>query len=206
MQVYENDRYSRLKDETLAQLAADGDSDAVEVLLSRYIVVLRHAARGYNLPGIDADDLFQEAAIALLEAVRTYNKVHGVPFRSYAAVCMKRKVASVVRSALRKKNFPEGGCVSFDESFADGTVPIYTDEEMLYEPEILHIMNEERAAVRRLIQFILSDLEKKVLSLYLACVSYEDIAEKLGISVKSVDNALQRIRRKLRSEYRRSNL
>lgn len=206
MQVYSFDRYNSLSDETLAQMAADGDSDAVEVLLSRYIVMLRRAVKGYNLPSVDSDDLFQEEAIALLEAVRTYNRVHGVPFRSYVAVCMKRKVASVARHALRKKNSPEGGYVSLDSCIDSGFLPTDADNPQLCNPEELHILNEERLTVRRLIQFLLSDLEKEVLRLYLACVSYEDIALKLGISVKSVDNALQRIRRKLRSEYRRSNL
>ena len=206
MQVYSFDRYNTLSDETLAQMAADGDADAVEVLLSRYIVMLKRAAKGYNLPSVDCDDLFQEEAIALLEAVRTYNKVHGVPFRSYVAVCMKRKVASVVRHALRKKNVPPGGYVSLDECIDNGILSAVNDDDKTESPEELHILNEERMTVRRLIQFLLSDVEKEVLRLYLACVSYEDIALKLGISVKSVDNALQRIRRKLRSEYRRSNL
>ncbi len=206
MQIYGYDKYSGFSDEDLAQKVKDGDTEAVEVLLSRYIVMLRRASHGYCIPGADADDLFQEAAMALLEAVRTYNRVYNVSFRSYAVVCMKRKVASVVRSALRKRNAANGGNISLDESFSDGLIPMTSGDDVLNNPELLHILNEERAAVRQLIQFILSDLENEVLRLYLACASYGDIAGQLGITVKSVDNALQRIRKKLRSEYRRSNL
>lgn len=206
MQIYDCGRYDGLSDEELAQSAANGDSDAAEILLSRYIVMLRRAAKGYHLNGVDSDDLFQEAAIALLDAVRTYNKFRGASFRSYAAVCMKRKVVSVVRSALRKKNSPEGGYVSLDDSLSEEVLTIDPENESALDPEELHILNEERMAMRRLIQFLLSDLEKEVLRLYLACVSYDEIAERLDITVKSVDNALQRIRKKLRSEYRRSDL
>lgn len=205
MDIYTPDRYASYSDEALVDLAVRGDSDAIAVLLSRYLVLVRHDVRRYHVSGIEADDLFQEAMIGFLNAVRTYRRRTGTPFRSYAAVCMHRHVASVVRWGLRQKNRPLDGYVPLDDplsqtALADGSLSSAED------PEQLHIEREEQKAIRRQIQFLLSDLEKEVLRLYLACVSYEDMAKCLNTSVKSVDNALQRIRRKLRSEYRRSNL
>ena len=175
-------------------LAANGSAEAEEELIRRYGRVIRSVARPFFLTGGDSEDLTQEGTIGLLRAIRSFDPQVGTPFRTYAELCIRRRLVSAIRSAAGKKNVSLDECLSLESSLFDEDP---SQNRNRRDPEDLVIDREEARKLLQQLLRLLSDLEKKVLRSYLAGMSYREIAEYTGKPEKSVDNAVQRIRRKI---------
>jgi len=186
-----DDRASR----ELARKAAGGDMAAEEALVSEYAKLVRACARPHFLAGGDGEDLIQEGMLGLLSAVRTFDPAKGAKFSTYAEFCVRRRIYSAIRSASGYKHSPLNSYVSLESPQLDenSTQSVY----FLRDPEDFVIARESVGEVERLLSGALSRFESGVLELYLEGASYKDMAARLGKSSKSVDNAVQRIRKKL---------
>ena len=176
-----------LTDEQLVRLAEGEAEDAFGVLVSRCASMIQQQALRLRRVSIDAEDLAQEGFVGLLSAVRTFREGSGASFRTYAAVCIRNRMLSAVRRAcsgehLEKEQEVPGG---MNGGQAD--------------PAQLVVQRENAALLRRRLQETLTDLEYEVLMLFLGAYTYEEIAQRLHLTTKAVDNALQRVRRKLSS-------
>ncbi len=179
-------------DEVLCRRAASGDREAEECLATRYSRLVRICARPYFLAGGDSEDLIQEGMIGLLSAIRGFRDEGGAVFRPYAEVCVRNRINSAVKKAVCGKHSPLNGSVSIDSPLFTGTV----DSLPVDDPEDILISREEREARMNALRGKLSDFETTVLELYLNGLSCREIALQTRRFPKSVDNAVQRIRRK----------
>lgn len=189
-------------DEDLIARFRTGDAAALDLLLDRYRRFARSKARAYYLVGADQDDLAQEGMIGVYKAVRDFRPGFGPSFRAFAELCVTRQIISAIKAATRYKHGPLNGYVSFSRE-----VPGLDDGERSLldrlptrtgpDPADLVISTERLRSLQRHLQACLSDLEAEVLRLYVDGKSYSEIAEMLSRQVKSIDNALQRIKRKL---------
>lgn len=183
-------------DEELCALAASGDRGAEELLVTRYSRLVRICARPFFLAGGDSEDLIQEGMMGLLKAVREFDPARDTRFRTFAEVCIRRRLISAVAAASRDKHAPLNDSVSIETPFFDrdpGRVPAF----LLNNPEDLLIDREEQQERLGWLKDRLSGFEANVLDQYLRGFSYLEIARRVGRSPKSVDNAVQRIRRKV---------
>lgn len=194
-----HDPGSALSDEALCSRAASGDRVAEETLVLRYARLVRVFVRPYFLAGGDSEDLIQEGMMGLLQAVREYDAARNASFRTYAELCIRSRVYSAIRASMRDKHAPLNRYIPFehpqlqeltDRSIAHGAAK-------LDDPETLLLQREAHGELLGAIAEHLSPREKAVLERYLQGLSYSEIATELSCSVKSVDNAVQRIRRKL---------
>ncbi|MGM9618803.1 MAG: sigma-70 family RNA polymerase sigma factor [Oscillospiraceae bacterium] len=187
-----------LSDEELGGLAASGRAAAEELLVLRYTRLVRARAHSLYLVGGDSEDLIQEGMIGLLHAIRSYDSAKAASFRTFAETCVRNRLYSVLRSANSERQAALNQSVSFDTPFFDGNsyapdVPRYASSN----PEDLVIDEERFSALFAGIQKQLSAFEGKVLGYYLQGYSCREIAGLTGRSPKSVDNAVQRLRRKI---------
>ena len=178
-----------------AKKASAGDTEAEEALVSEYTWLVRACARPYFLAGGDGEDLIQEGMLGLLSAVRTFDPEKGTKFSTYAEFCVRRRIYSAIKSASGYKHTPLNSYISLESPQLDEskTHKAY----FLRDPEDFVIARESAGEVERLLFGALSRFESGVLRLYLDGISYKDMAVRLGKSSKSIDNAVQRIRRKL---------
>lgn len=177
----------------LAGFIREDDPDAFMELMKRYFPLIRaKAARYQHTTAFDADDLYQEGLLGLFRAACTYNPDGPASFRTYAGVCISRRIIGACRSALRQKALPLHASVSIDGGDAAHL------EDHGSSPETVVIAQENLQLVQDQIRHDLSRLEQRVLFFYLSGQSYLEIGRQLGVSAKSVDNAMQRVRRKLR--------
>ena len=191
--------YPSLTDEALCRLAADGDRAAEETLVLRHNRLVRACARPFFLMGGDSEDLIQEGMVGLINAIREYVPSRETPFVIYAETCVRNRLLSAVRAASRGKHTPLNQSVSFETPLFDGTsdyLPLPASPSQT-DPEALFIIREELQERMRLLRSQLSGFEAKILGLYLKGLSYSEIAAEINRSPKSVDNAVQRVRRKL---------
>ena len=179
----------------LARRAFEGDTVAEEVLVSKYVRLVRACARPYFLAGGDSEDLIQEGMLGLLSAVRTFDPSKGAKFSTYAEFCVRRRIYSAIRSASGYKHTPLNSYISLESPQLDesNTQSAY----FLRDPEDFVIARESAHEVEKLLYGALSRFESGVLELYLEGMSYKDMAARMGKTNKSVDNAVQRIRKKL---------
>ncbi len=184
-----------MTDEQLWQRAAAGDTVAEEQLVNRYTVTVRMCARPFFLAGGDSEDLIQEGMFGLLSALRHFDPAKDVTFKTYAERCINTRLVTAVRTAARFKHKPLNDSISFESPQFDERQIL--SQGNLRDPEEMVITRELTEELQSALDTGLSKLERQVLDQYLEGLSYTDIAEKCGISVKSVDNAVQRIRRKL---------
>lgn len=185
-------------DEQLCLQAQNGDRLAEEKLAARYVRLVRICARPYFLAGGDSEDLLQEGMIGLLSAIRGFQLERGVTFRVYAEACIQNRLRSAVRSALRNKHIPLNDSVSLMDTLFDITAySLQTDTDSQENPEDLLIQREEESRRMATITGRLSPFERTVLEFYLGGLSQGEIAGRVGKPVKSVENAVQRIRRKI---------
>jgi len=193
------DNYTELTDTELQALAVQGDSSAENELAIRYRRLVRVCSRPYFLAGGDSEDLIQEGMMGLLSAVREYNPSVGTPFRSYAEVCVKRRLQSAVKSASRLKHAFLNDGVSLDEILSEESqnLTAYSVETFSRSPEEQVLARESKNDFISAYSQYLSRFEILVLGYYLDGFSYSEIADKCGKPQKSVDNAVQRIRSKL---------
>ncbi|MEX1177205.1 MAG: RNA polymerase sporulation sigma factor SigH [Nitriliruptor sp.] len=187
-------------DEQLVGLVHAGDDRAMTELLQRYRGFARSKARSYFLAGGDREDTAQEGMIGLYKAVRDYAPGHGASFRSFAELCITRQILTAVKTATRQKHGPLNSYVSFDrphDGDPDRTIGDTVAAEDDLDPLAQVVASEELRRLQRAFDEVLSGLETEVLTLYVEGRSYQEIAGLLGRRVKSIDNALQRIKRKL---------
>ncbi|KAF6511242.1 RNA polymerase sporulation sigma factor SigH [Geobacillus sp. FSL K6-0789] len=204
--------YKHLEDEQLVTLVHEGDGEALDFLIHKYQNFVRAKARSYFLVGADREDIVQEGMIGLYKAVRDFKGDKLSSFKAFAELCITRQMITAIKTATRQKHIPLNSYVSLDK-------PIYDDESdrtlmdvlsgtQVTDPEELIVNREEVDDIELKMAELLSDLERKVLALYLDGRSYQEISEELNRHVKSIDNALQRVKRKLEKylEYREISL
>jgi len=196
-----------LSDEQLIDLIALDNEEITDVLLERYKPLVKNVAKSMYILGSDYDDLIQEGMIGLLKAVRGFDKEREASFATFARICVSRQLYSYVKASKTKKNYPMNFYVSLYEQAGDTSGDSLVDslEDIVFDnPEKAVIDEENVKAIEECIRTSLSPMERQVLELHLAGLGIEAIAECLGKSEKSVDNALQRGRTKVR-EFRRGN-
>jgi RNA polymerase sporulation-specific sigma factor len=182
------------RDAELWELASAGDPKAEEELISEYSRLVKICARPYFLAGGDSEDLIQEGMLGLLSAVRHYDPAKDVKFKTYAEFCIRRRLYSAIKSASRFKHIPLNDYVSLESQFDENsTLGVF----FLRDPEEFVIARERADEITDSLYDSLSRFESRVLGLYLEGLSYEEIAATVNKPPKSVDNAVQRIRRKL---------
>ena len=191
--------YTALSEDRLIELVRGGDNEAGSELSLRFRPLIKKCTRPYFLVGGDEEDLIQEGMMGLISSMQTYSAARQCSFRSYAEVCIRRRILSAIKAANRLKHTPLNSGLSLEDICAeeDDTSAAITDERYSLTPEQLIIREEELENLRTLCASLLSALEKKVLDLYLEGLSYEEIARGVDKPVKSVDAALQRIKKKL---------
>ena len=182
------------KDEELVKLSLTGDTLAEEELILRYSPYVRSLTRPYFLAGADSEDLIQEGMIGFLKAISGFEASHQASFRTFAALCIKTRIFSAIRHSNRGKNSPLNNYVPIEDS--SGSV----GEIGVSDPAELLISEESYKELLGAASGILSGFERKILDYYLEGLSYEEISWKVSKPQKSVDNAVQRIRRKF-SQY-----
>ncbi len=196
----EFEQYVPMTDEEVAALAQQGDGQALAYLLNKYKNFVRSKARSYFLIGADHEDIVQEGMIGLYKAIRDFQPERLASFRSFAELCVKRQIITAIKAATRQKHVPLNSYVSLNK-------PLYDEESdrtlmdviegRVTNPEDLYISQEDLSRIQTQISEVLSDLERRVLEAFMDGKSYQEIAELLGRHVKSIDNALQRVKRKL---------
>jgi RNA polymerase sporulation-specific sigma factor len=194
-------RFGEKSDEAIVDMAQNGDRVALEFLLSKYKNFVRSKARSYFLIGADHEDIVQEGMIGLFKSIRDYQLERLSSFRAFAELCITRQIITAIKTATRQKHLPLNSYVSlnkpiYDEE-SDRTLMDVIVEGHAQNPEELIIGREDILSIRDQVDTVLSSLEQDVLSAYLDGKSYQEIADKLGRHVKSIDNALQRVKRKL---------
>jgi len=192
----------QVEDRYLIALAKQGNPDAYDRLVRRYYGFVRLKASSYFLAGGDADDLIQEGLVGLYKAVRDYRSDRESSFRNFAELCITRQIITAVKTATRNKHTPLNQYVSFSSSPASASEGEPTLDEVIAGPTVHDPVNqvvssEELQALVSCLSTALSDLESRVLALYLDGRSYEEIGGRLACDTKTVDNALQRVKRKV---------
>lgn len=202
MELVEIRRDEHLEEELIVEQARKGDPKAQEILIKKYKNFVRSKARSYFLIGADREDIVQEGMIGLFKAMRDYQPDKVTSFKSFAELCIKRQIITAIKTATRQKHIPLNSYVSLNK-------PVYDDDSdrTLYDvmssgskelnPEHLIIKREELSHIEEKMGEVLSDLEWKVLNAYLEGKSYQEISAEMNKHVKSVDNALQRVKKKL---------
>ena len=190
--------YKVMTDEELQSLAAQRQSGAEEALAVRYSRLVRACARPFFLHGGDSEDLIQEGMLGLLSAIREFNADKGASFKTYAEICIRNRIQSAIRTAARKKHEPLNAGVSLDEILSDDSQSLGS-QCFQRSPEEQVLARETEKEFISAYSRRLSKLEAQVLNLYLDGLSYQEMAVALGRDPKAVDNAVQRIRKKLAS-------
>ena len=194
--------YTVMTDEALASVAQTGDSEAERQLVMRFMPLVRLKSRPYFLIGAEEADLVQEGAIGLCSAIRDFDGGRNVSFRAYAEVCITNNVLAAIKRASRKKHMPLNTSISLDKPIDENGEGSETLADRLNaaaagNPEELAIRREEELHVAHMLEEKLTELELRVLNLFLGGMSYKQIAETLGRSPKAADNALQRVKKKV---------
>lgn len=193
--------YDKMLDEQVVEIARNGDISALEYLIGKYKNFVRAKARSYFLIGADREDIIQEGMIGLYKAIRDFRSEKLSSFRAFAELCVTRQIITAIKTATRQKHIPLNSYISlnkpiYDED-SDRTLMDVISGTKVADPEELVINREEFGDIEQRMGEILSDLEWQVLMAYLDGKSYQEIAESLDRHVKSIDNALQRVKRKL---------
>jgi RNA polymerase sporulation-specific sigma factor len=204
------ERYGTMQDEELVERIHNGESEALDYLIQKYRNFVRAKARSYFIIGADREDIIQEGMIGLYKAIRDYREDKLTSFRAFAELCINRQMITAIKTATRQKHIPLNSYISLDK-------PIYDEESdrtlmdvitgaKISNPEELILIREKYVCIEVKISELLSDLERKVLALYLDGQSYQEISEELNRHVKSIDNALQRVKKKLERLLERREL
>lgn len=196
-----NEKYLQFEDDELIGLVHTGDSEALDYLIQKYRNFVRAKARTYFLIGADKEDIVQEGMIGLYKAVRDFKGDKLSSFKAFAELCITRQIITAIKTATRQKHIPLNSYVSLDKPIydeeSDRTLMDIISGTKVLDPEEVIINQEEFDDIELKMAELLSDLERKVLALYLDGQTYQEISEELNRHVKSIDNALQRVKRKL---------
>lgn len=198
---YRTDRYLNLEDEEIVLLGRKGDKDSTDYLIHKYKNLVKLKARAYFLIGADREDVVQEGMIGLYKAIRDYQSDKAMAFKTFAELCVTRQMITAVKNATRQKHIPLNSYISLNRKFYDedserACIEL-TSEETISDPEQLLIKKEEFNGIENKMGEILSSFEWEVLSLYLNGKSYTEIAKQVKKPIKSIDNALQRVKKKV---------
>lgn len=204
LDVYESKRsgeFENMLDEEIVVLAREGNTHAEEYLINKYKNFVKAKVKSYFLIGGDKDDIYQEGMIGLYKAIRDFKPDKLSSFRAFAELCITRQIITAIKTATRQKHIPLNSYVSlnkpvYDEE-SDRTLMDVLSTIHVSDPEELIISNEERRKIQAAMTDVLSDLEIEVVQSYLEGKSYQEIACDLDRHAKSIDNALQRVKRKL---------
>lgn len=193
--------YDFKADEDIVEFVRLGDSEALEYLIHKYRNFVRAKARSYFLIGAEREDIVQEGMIGLYKAIRDFKGDKLASFKAFAELCITRQIITAIKTATRQKHIPLNSYVSLDKPIydedSDRTLLDVICGSRVCDPEEMIINQEEFYGLEDKMSEILSDLERRVLMLYLDGRSYQEIAVDLDRHVKSIDNALQRVKRKL---------
>lgn len=191
--------YSELDDNRLQELAAVGDRQAEERLVVKYMRLVRRCSRPFFLVGGAPEDLIQEGMLGLLSAIRQYDPKQNATFKTYAELCIKNRLLSAVKTDSRLKHNPLNDGLPLDSLLSEESqIPLLAYTELFRRtPEEQVLARENKMELQQSFKRCLSPMERNVLRLYLDGLSYQEIAEQTGRPIKAVDNAIQRIRRKL---------
>lgn len=214
------DDFENCTDEELISLSRGGDSAATDFLMERYKGMVRSRARSLHIPGGDQDDLIQEGMLGLFKALRDYDAAKGASFATFASLCVSRQMYTAIEASGRQKHQPLNEAISYDQPSGAGRKNNKNDrngqqidgrdqgdggENLLAmlpasggDPEEQYISEESRQRLEQEIDRSLSPFERQVLNLYLSGMNYTEIAHRLGRDPRSTDNALQRIKSKVR--------
>lgn len=191
----------QLSDEQLVLLAQGGDEMAQDLLYERYKGLVKAKARPYFLVGADRDDIVQEGMIGLHKAIRNYRSDRDASFHTFAELCVLRQIITAIKTATRQKHIPLNSYVSLNRPIYDEdserTLMDVISVERVSDPQELLIGQEDYAYIEERVSSMLSPLERGALELFLDGKSYQEIAGELGRHTKSIDNALQRVKRKI---------
>ena len=195
------ERFEGMTDEQIVKLAQASDGMALEYLLNKYKNFVRAKARSYFLIGADHEDIVQEGMIGLYKAIRDFKEEKLSSFRAFAELCITRQIITAIKTATRQKHIPLNSYVSLNKPIyddeSDRTLLDVITEGWVSNPEDMLINQEDIGAIEGRIGEMLSSLEKQALARYLEGKSYQEISDEMGRHVKSIDNALQRVKRKL---------
>ncbi len=199
VEMFDGDHFN---EELIVEQARKGDARAQELLIKKYKNFVRSKARSYFLIGADREDIVQEGMIGLFKAMRDYQPDKVTSFKSFAELCIKRQIITAIKTATRQKHIPLNSYVSlnkpvFDDESDRTLYDVMTTNSKELNPEHLVIKREELSQIEEKMGEVLSDLEWKVLNAYLEGKSYQEISIEMNKHVKSVDNALQRVKKKL---------
>ncbi len=182
-----------LSDEELLSRVKSGEDGAIDALILRYMSYVKSFSRSYFLVGGDSEDIIQEGMIGVVNAISQFDASRHSSFRTFAASCIRNRIYSAIRNSQRSKNLPLNNYISFENAFSADSQIVAT----VPDPAEGLINEETYAELKREGSKLLSNLEKKVFDLYLEGLSYSEISERLSKPEKSIDNAVQRIRKKL---------
>ena len=190
-----------LTDEQLVLIAREGSETAEEILIEKYKGLVRAKAKAYFIAGAEAEDVVQEGMIGLMKAVRSFDEGREASFKTYAGTCINNQILKAIRKAEREKNQPLNDAISLDNHLGEKdenlTIGDILKASMFDEPEEKVIYEDTLLRLKGLSRNIFSPLEAQVLRAKIAGKNYQEIAEELGKSPKTIDNALQRIRKKI---------
>ena len=190
-----------MSDAELLHYIQQGDNYALNLLIMRYKNFVRTKAQTYFLIGADREDIFQEGMIGLYKAIRDYNATKLASFKAFAELCVTRQIITAIKTATRQKHLPLNSYVSLDKPIfdeeQDRTLLDIVEGDEAIDPQELLINRERFGAIELKLSDVLSGLERRALHLYLDGRTYQEISELLNRHVKSIDNALQRVKKKL---------
>ena len=193
--------FETLTDEEIALTAQAGDDKATEYLLAKYKNFVRSKARSYFLVGADHEDVVQEGMIGLFKAIRDFRDDRQASFRAFADTCITRQIITAIKTATRQKHIPLNSYISLDKPVYDGegdrTLMEVVREDNVSNPENVMISGEEFRLINHMIGSSLTNLERVALTGYMEGKSYQLISEESGYHTKAIDNALQRVKKKL---------
>lgn len=193
--------YRLMSDEKIIELVRKGDEEALEFILTKYKPLVKSKSRAYFLIGADTEDIIQEGMIGLYKSVRDFNPDKHASFRAFADLCINRQIITAIKAAARQKHQPLNNYISLNKpAFDDDSQETFLDNIKGTDssnPETMFIGQEAKEGIEAHLEKSLSDFENSVLTLYLDNKSYAEIAKITGKSEKSIDNALQRVKKKL---------
>ena len=199
--VAEFERFSSLSDEEIVDIyQRENNHFATDYIVQRYKNFVRSKARSYFLMSADKEDIIQEGMIGLYKATRDYNRDREVSFKSFAELCITRQIISAIKGASRQKHIPLNSYISLNKPAYDDserTLIEVLETEKNLDPEEVVINREQYALIKEVMEAVLSPLEWDVLRGYMDAKSYQEMAEEHHRSIKSIDNALQRVKKKM---------
>lgn len=205
--IEKNKRFRVFEENQIVVKAKAGEERAINYIIRKYSNLVRYKARSYFLIGAEYDDLIQEGMIGLFKAIKDYNISKETSFKSFAELCITRQIITAIKNATRQKHIPLNCYVSLNNPLYKKEGPSHPLFEIIKikefnNPEQLMISSEEIESIKKVLEKFLSKLEASVLKLYMEGKSYLNIANILNVKVKSVDNALQRVKRKLENHLK----